>query len=83
MSYLRQGQEGCLEQAKLGVTAPGQWGALPHIFTLIPFQASWHEARWTDNVWVGTIRDLRIRKVHAWDLLLPSEPSLEQVGLIT
>ena len=29
MSYLREGQDGCHEEAKLGVTAPGQWGALP------------------------------------------------------
>ena len=29
MSYLRQGQDGCYEEAKLGVTAPGQWGARP------------------------------------------------------
>ena len=29
MSYLRQGQGGCHKEAKLGVTAPGQWGARP------------------------------------------------------
>ena len=37
MSYLRQGKEGCPEEAKLGVTAPGQWGALPrysHVHSL-------------------------------------------------
>ena len=37
MSYPRQGQEGCPEEAKLGVTAPGQWGALPpysHVHSL-------------------------------------------------
>ena len=28
MNYPSQGQEGCPEEAKLGVTAPGQWGAL-------------------------------------------------------
>ena len=65
MSFPRQGQEGCPEEAKLGVTAPGQWEHFPHILTFIPFQASWHEARWTDYVWVRNIRDLRVRKDHA------------------
>ena len=29
MSYPRQGREGCIEEAKLGVTALGQWGVIP------------------------------------------------------
>ena len=28
MNYPSQGQEGCHEEVNLGVTAPGQWGAL-------------------------------------------------------
>ena len=28
MNYPRQAQEGCHEEANLGVTAPAQWGAL-------------------------------------------------------
>ena len=42
MSYLRQGQGGCHKEAKLGVTAPGQWGARPpysHIDSLLGFLA--------------------------------------------
>ena len=42
MSYLRQGHGGCHEEVKLGVTALGQWGALPpysHIDSLPGFLA--------------------------------------------
>ena len=83
VNYLKA-QEGCHEEANLGVTVPAQWGALrpySHIDSLP--QASWHEARWVDYMWVGTEETSGSEKNMRGTYSFHSDPSLVQVGLIT
>ena len=81
MSYLRQGQGGCHKEAKLGVTAPGQWGARPpysHIDSLLGFLALGQ----VDRPRVGwDSHRLRVRVEHWWNFLLPLRLLPGQGGL--
>ena len=74
MSYLRQGQKGCHEEVNLGVTAPAQWGALPP-YSPIDSLPGLLAGGQVESLHVGwNSRHLKVRKEHAWDLLLTLRP---------